>query len=758
MFSRLALVPGNGRRARSWLAAWLLVGLLAACGGGSDPAPPSADSDGATNGADPGTVAPSDTAAETPAPPPAFVPANPDPALGGMQVFRRGDTRWLTYELRAAGAGAPRLLLLHDAGNSSLQWRPLIAAMPPAWGIVAPDLAGHGNSADAACCLAGSAQVQDLLALLDSESVGSVTVVGSGTGSVLARELARAAPDRIERLVLIGSDTTAADRAGWVALRDQTINFDTGADARFLAQWNVSGTGAAPSAAQAFATLAPAQRRVGLATWTAGMDLLATASDAATLDALPQPSLLLAGTDDPLLGPPAMARLAGALRHEVSLPLAGAGRYPEIDQPAQVSALLTRFVAPRGTLHEAIEVALRTVVQINSLTESGVARFLARDLTGEAFCDVRLHQIEYQTVGGAGESTNATAGIGVPEGSHPECQGPRPVLLYAHGTKAERDSSVLDSTEVFGGVIMGIFAARGYIVVAPDYVGYGRSWLDYHPYLNAQAQADDMIDALRAARQWFAQTGRATSALFISGYSQGGHVAMATHKRMEQAYPDEFTITGSMPMSGPYDLAGTAAQILAGRATPADTQLLPFLVEGFQRAYGDLYTRADEVFAPPYDQTALDLFPGTLGAEESIAQGLLPPVLLSTQGPQYLIQPDFLTDYQTDGFNPLAVAFRRNSLLDWAPRAPMALCGGGKDPLVFFDNSFKARDAFFARGVLVPTYDLNDSASLPGGVSNSVYLRFRSLFLFTTSLDTYHTAVAPFCAHYARDFFSGKYR
>lgn len=57
-----------------------------------------------------------------------------------------------------------------------------------------------------------------------------------------------------------------------------------------------------------------------------------------------------------------------------------------------------------------------------------------------------------------------------------------------------------------------MFAAQGYIVVAPNYTGYAGSTLDYHPDLNAEAQAADMIDAWRAARRGFAQIGVAASA------------------------------------------------------------------------------------------------------------------------------------------------------------------------------------------------------------------------------------------------------
>ena len=51
-----------------------------------------------------------------------------------------------------------------------------------------------------------------------------------------------------------------------------------------------------------------------------------------------------------------------------------------------------------------------------------------------------------------------------------------------------------------GALIAAMFAAQGYIVVAPNYAGYDTSTLAYHPYLNADQQSKDMMDALTAAR------------------------------------------------------------------------------------------------------------------------------------------------------------------------------------------------------------------------------------------------------------------
>ncbi|TLZ24741.1 MAG: alpha/beta hydrolase, partial [Gammaproteobacteria bacterium] len=95
----------------------------------------------------------------------------------------------------------------------------------------------------------------------------------------------------------------------------------------------------------------------------------------------------------------------------------------------------------------------------------------------------------------------------IPGGADPRCESPRPILLYAHGTSTLKTYNIADLTSNGEGLLVAaVFASRGYIVVAPNYAGYDTSSLGYHPYLNADQQSKDMMDALTAARSAFAST------------------------------------------------------------------------------------------------------------------------------------------------------------------------------------------------------------------------------------------------------------
>ena len=71
--------------------------------------------------------------------------------------------------------------------------------------------------------------------------------------------------------------------------------------------------------------------------------------------------------------------------------------------------------------------------------------------------------------------------------------------------------------------------------------------------------------------------------LFISGYSQGGHSAMAMHKTIEENYANKINITASSPMSGPYNLAGVQEKIMYD--SYKSSSYLPYLIISLSKAY-----------------------------------------------------------------------------------------------------------------------------------------------------------------------------
>lgn len=135
-------------------------------------------------------------------------------------------------ELAVVDAGdpdAPAVVLLHGHLTSSYLWRRLVPMLAPWMRVVAPDLAGRGDSplaADADLSLAG--QARTVRALLVELGIDRFAAIGHASGGGLAQLLA--IEGGVEALVLI--DTFAFD--GWPSprLRELRAELHTADEAR----------------------------------------------------------------------------------------------------------------------------------------------------------------------------------------------------------------------------------------------------------------------------------------------------------------------------------------------------------------------------------------------------------------------------------------------------------------------------------------------------------------------------------------------
>jgi pimeloyl-ACP methyl ester carboxylesterase len=256
----------------------------------------------------------------------------------------------------------------------------------------------------------------------------------------------------------------------------------------------------------------------------------------------------------------------------------------------------------RGALLQSPPTLLSTVTAPSLLLELNVAANQPLlSLSGTPVCDILIYNIQYATVGGPNEGTTASGALMVPTGLGANCTGARPIVLYAHGTTTDRAFNMANLQNAETLFLAALFASHGYIVVAPNYAGYDTSTLPYHPYLIADQESKDMIDALTAARTALpfasATLAKDNGQLFITGYSQGGYVAMATHRAMQAA---GMKVTASAPMSGPYALAAFVDAIFYGEVNGGATVSSTLLLTAYQRVCGTIYANAADVFEPQY--------------------------------------------------------------------------------------------------------------------------------------------------------------
>ena len=119
--------------------------------------------------------------------------------VSGVGGTIRGVTE---LHVRTYGAAdGPAVLALHGVTGHAARWRVLAEALPELR-LIAVDLRGHGHSPWTPPWHLEQ-HVADALAVLDELGLDRVAVFGHSFGGAIAVHLARTAPDRVERLVLL---------------------------------------------------------------------------------------------------------------------------------------------------------------------------------------------------------------------------------------------------------------------------------------------------------------------------------------------------------------------------------------------------------------------------------------------------------------------------------------------------------------------------------------------------------------------------
>jgi hypothetical protein len=447
---------------------------------------------------------------------------------------------------------------------------------------------------------------------------------------------------------------------------------------------------------------------------------------------------------------------------------------------------------------------------ISKITDGTISRWLLRGIFSPQ-CSVVVYQLRYATIGARGEPTSASAALMTPSGSDAACQSPRPIVLYAHGKRNLTFFNIADLSgqSNYEGLIIALaLAADGYIVVAPNYAGYDISTLDYHPFMNADQQSSDMMDALSAARAALPATNVVDNQkLFLTGYSEGGYVAMATHRALQAA---GIPVTASAPMSGPYALSAFSDAMFMGQVGRGAVEEILMLTSSYQHAYGNIYSSPGDVFEAGY-ASADTLLPGTIGTGTLVEQGQIPasavfstapplPELASVTpatapeklaavfargfGTDNLITNAYRLSYLQDAYaapdgaypntttglppdspaNTLRQALKKNDLRNWTPTSPMLLCAGDEDPVVFYLNT-QLMEGFWAvtapeSPVTVLNIDAPPSHDGPYKHLRKSFAQAKSLLKWidgrSAVLEEYHDVLVPaFCLQASKSFFDG---
>jgi 2-hydroxymuconate-semialdehyde hydrolase len=249
------------------------------------------------------------------------------------------------------GSGAP-LLLIHGSGpgvSAWANWRLVMPELARSRRVIAPDMVGFGlTGRPAGMRYTMDAWVRQALDLLDALDIERADVVGNSFGGALALALAIRAPQRVRRLVLMGSvgvpfEITEGLDAVWgytpsvenmrrimdVFAHDRSLVTDELARLRYEASIR-------PGIQEAYAAMFPAPRQ----RWVNAMG-----SPEAAIRALPHETLLVHGREDRVIPLATSLTLSQWIPNSQLHVFGHCGHWTQIEHTARFNRLVEGFLA-----------------------------------------------------------------------------------------------------------------------------------------------------------------------------------------------------------------------------------------------------------------------------------------------------------------------------------------------------------------------------------------------------------------------------
>jgi len=271
----------------------------------------------------------------------------------GREIFAAG----YRTNLHDQGEGFP-VLLIHGSGpgvTAWANWRLVMPELAKSRRVIAPDMLGFGYSERPADGQYSQARwVEHAIGVLDALGIQQADIVGNSFGGGLALALAIRHPERVRRLVLMGSvgvsfPITPGLDAVWgyepsfanmrrlmdVFAYDRSLVTDELAELRYQASIR-------PGFQESFAQMFPAPRQ----RWVDDL-----ASREADIRALPHETLVIHGREDRIIPLQASLTLAQWIPNAQLHVFGHCGHWTQIEHAERFARLVENFLAEADALH-----------------------------------------------------------------------------------------------------------------------------------------------------------------------------------------------------------------------------------------------------------------------------------------------------------------------------------------------------------------------------------------------------------------------
>ena len=268
----------------------------------------------------------------------------------------------------------------------------------------------------------------------------------------------------------------------------------------------------------------------------------------------------------------------------------------------------------------------------------------------------------------------------------PKNGAPKRMILVSHYTvcsNAEAPSNCFS--------LEGVLVNSGYGLIIPDYIGYGVTAKEVHPYLVMAVTAHNVLDMYLAVKPWLEAIGRKADdpSLDLMGYSQGGATTMEVQYLIETDYNNEddidpITLHRVFAGGGPYDVQATYERFVT-TDTAGYPVAVPLVLQGMIK--GDkLDIEISDMMQPWLCEHMDEWINSKRFTSAQINK------MIGTKVTHKLLTAEAM-EQTSEKVAELYKAMTLNSIIayDWEPKAPVYMMHSMDDETVPYTNATRAR-------------------------------------------------------------------
>lgn len=322
----------------------------------------------------------------------------------------------------------------------------------------------------------------------------------------------------------------------------------------------------------------------------------------------------------------------------------------------------------------------------------------------------------YPSINADGDSIRLSGKVMLPKG-----RKPKRLILVSHYTvcsDAEAPSNCFS--------LEGVLVNNGYGLVIPDYLGYGVTSKEIHPYLVMDLTARNVLDMYLAVRPWLEATGLSPEEedINLMGYSQGGATTMAVQYLIENEYatpedPEYVKIHRVFAGGGPYDVKATYERFVTTDVASYPVAV-PLVLQGMLSGNDALSVKMTDLM----QQWLYDNIDPWINSKRFTSAQI--NKMIGTRVTHELLTPEAM-DQTSDKVAELYKAMTENSITSysWIPEAPVYIMHSMDDETVPYTNATNAKSKWAAGNI---TYNF-------GHYGGHVMTALRFIYSVQTLLD-----------------------